>query len=417
MYINREIEEYIKESSKSFQAIAIYGARQVGKSTTAKYIFDTFNHVSLDDIDMLTQAINNPKEFLLANKWPLIIDEVQRAPLLLNEIKLMIDNQRLVWLKNNEERQLMYVLTGSNQFELQQGIVESLAGRVAILNMPSLTISEIEKRKGSLFNPDINYLINKVKEKDIKYKNQKQIFNIIFNGSMPDIVAKNSERNLYYKSYIDTYINRDVSKLISSSSETQFRKFLTYIALRTSQVVNYEVFGRELGIDSQTIKRWISILVTSGIIILLEPYMSNISKRIIKASKLYFLDTGLCSYLCKWQDSEMLKNGVMSGAFFETFVVSEIIKSFFNHNIDYKNQLYYYRDIDQKEIDLLYVDNTSIYPIEIKKNMAPIKPDKNFNVLSKFKKEIKPGLIIDNIDQIKPLNTKTYLFPVSFIGL
>ena len=191
---------------------------------------------------------------------------------------------------------------------------------------------------------------------------------------------------------------------------------MSYLALRTSQQVNYEVFSRELGIDNQTVKRWLSILVTSGIITLLEPYMANISNRIIKSPKLYFMDTGFCAYLCKWPNARMLEDCAMAGAFFETFVVSEVLKNFYNHNVDAKNYLFYYRDIDQKEIDLLYVLNNSIYPIEIKKGQQPTKPTKNFNVLSKYGMEIKPGLIIDTCDAIRPINDKTYSFPVFLLG-
>lgn len=182
--------------------------------------------------------------------------------------------------------------------------------------------------------------------------------------------------------------------------------FVSYLALRTAQQVNYQVFSRELGINVETIKRWISILITSGIIVLLEPFMANVSNRIIKAPKLYFMDTGLCAYLCKWPNARMLEEGAMGGAFFETFVVSETIKSYFNAGIDVASHLYYYRDIDQREIDLLYVDEDAIYPIEVKKGEAPNKPTKNFNVLSKYHMEIKPGLVVDCCDKIRSINEK-----------
>ena len=180
--------------------------------------------------------------------------------------------------------------------------------------------------------------------------------------------------------------------------------------------MNYQVFARELGINVDTIKRWISILVTSGIIVLLEPFMANVSNRIIKAPKLYFMDTGLCAYLCKWPNARMLEEGVMGGAFFETFVVSETIKGYYNAGIDVTSHLYYYRDIDQREIDLLYVDENAIYPIEIKKGETPNKPTKNFNVLLKYNMEIKPGLVVDCCDKIRPINDKAYTFPVYLLG-
>ena len=417
MYIKRDIEESIIKAEKSFQAIVIYGPRQVGKSTTVEMIFgDRFKSVSLDDTRERELALNNPKVFLEIHPWPIIIDEVQKAPNLLSEIKIIIDEQRKTWLKENKKRELMYVLTGSNQFELQQGILESLAGRAAVFNMSSMNQIESQGLSGSLFNPRIKELLEKENSSNVKYKNKKEIFDYIFRGGMPDIVTKNSERDIYFKSYFDTYIEKDVLKLIAASSEMQFRRFISYLALRTAKQVNYEVFGRELGLDSQTVKRWLSILVTSGIIVLLEPYMSNISNRIIKAPKLYFMDTGLCAYLCKWPNAEMLEECAMNGAFFETFVVSEIIKSFYNFNIDIKNNLFYYRDIDQKEVDLLYVENNTIYPIEIKKGENPSKPNKNFNVLLKYGMEIKQGLIIDTCDKIRPINEMVYTYPVYLLG-
>ena len=417
MYIKRDIEKSIIKAEKSFQTIVIYGPRQVGKSTTVEMIFgDRFKSVTLDDTKERELALNNPKGFLEIHPWPIIIDEVQKAPNLLSEIKIIIDEQRKIWLKENKERELMYVLTGSNQFELQQGISESLAGRAAVFNMSSMNQIEAQGLSGSLFKPSIKELLEKENSSNVKYKNKKEIFEFIFRGGMPDIVTNNSEREMYFKSYFDTYIEKDVLKLIAASSELQFRRFISYLALRTAKQVNYEVFGRELGLDSQTVKRWLSILVTSGIIVLLEPYMSNISNRIIKAPKLYFMDTGLCAYLCKWPSAEMLEECAMNGAFFETFVVSEIIKSFYNFNIDIKNNLFYYRDIDQKEVDLLYVENNSIFPIEIKKGENPSKPNKNFNVLLKYGLEIKQGLVIDTCDKIRPINENVYTYPVYLLG-
>lgn len=418
MYLKRDIEEYILKASQFFQAIVLYGPRQVGKSTTIEMLFGkTFHIVTLDDLEERMLAINNPKGFLEVHPWPLIIDEVQKAPGLLSEIKIVIDEQRKKWLDGNESRQLMYVLTGSNQFELQSAITESLAGRACVLNMYSMTQMEASGHKGFPFNPNIQELIKIEQQAKVKYQTKAQIFETIFRGGMPDVVVANSERELYYKSYIDTYIEKDISNLINIAYEAQFRRFLSYLALRTAQQINYEVMARELGITVVTIKRWISILITSGIVVLLEPYMANLSNRIIKSSKLYFMDTGLCAYLCKWPNAKMLEACAMAGAFFETFVVSEIIKGFCNYNIDRKSYLYYYRDIDQKEIDLLYVDNNAIYPIEIKKGEMPIKANKNFNILTKYNMEIKPGIIIDTCDKIRPINDKAYYFPVYLLGL
>lgn len=418
MYIKRTVEKSILEAAKSFPCIVLYGPRQVGKSTTLDYVFPAnFNRVTLDDTEDRELAEKNPKLFLEVNPWPTIIDEIQKVPALLDAIKIKIDEQRKIWLKNNEERKLMYVLTGSNRFELQQGISETLAGRCGIIEMSSFTLREKKAMEAHLFTPKIEVLIQRSQQEKSEYLTRTQIFEEIYKGGMPDICTNVSERNIYYKSYVNTYIEKDVRKLIAASNETQFRNFISIVALRTAQELHYDEIAGAVGIDVKTCKRWLSILETSGIIYLLQPYMSNMSNRIIKAPKLYFMDTGLCAYLCKWPDSKMLENCAMSGAFFETYVVSELIKNFFSFNVNPRDYLYYYRDIDQKEIDLLYVDEAGIYPIEIKKGISPKNPTKNFNVLQKYKRQIKTGLVIDCCDKIRPLNEISYSFPVYLLGI
>lgn len=418
MYIKRDIEKVLLDAADSFQVITLYGSRQVGKTTTVNMLFgDKFEFVTLDDAEELNLALSNPRAFFESHPWPLIIDEVQKAVGLLNEIKKIVDAQRLLWMKNNESRQLMFILTGSNQFDLQEGISESLAGRTAIINMSGFT--QVEKRgvQGSLFEVDFDALLKKQKEHPDCYKTSLEVFDDIFQGGMPDIITGESERDLYYKSYIDTYIEKDVRKLISASNEMQFRKFIALMALRTAQELTYSDISNALGINVDTVKRWISILQTSGIIYLLEPYMANASKRIIKSPKIYFMDTGLCAYLCKWPNAQMLMDCAMSGAFFETYVVSEIIKSFYNDGIEPKQYLYYYRDIDKKEVDILLVKEGELYPVEIKKGIAPSKPTKNFNVLEKYNMPIKRGMVIDNAEKIRALNDNAFIFPVSLLGL
>ena len=418
MYIKRTVEKSILEAAKSFPCIVLYGPRQVGKSTTLDYVFPgNFNRVTLDDTEDRELAEKNPKLFLEVNPWPIIIDEIQKVPALLDAIKIKIDEQRKIWLKNNEERKLMYVLTGSNRFELQQGISETLAGRCGIIEMSSFTLREKKAMEAHLFTPKIEVLIQRSQQEKSEYLTRTQIFEEIYKGGMPDICTNVSERNIYYKSYVNTYIEKDVRKLIVASNETQFRNFISIVALRTAQELHYDEIAGAVGIDVKTCKRWLSILETSGIIYLLQPYMSNMSNRIIKAPKLYFMDTGLCAYLCKWPDSKMLENCAMSGAFFETYVVSELIKNFFSFNVNPRDYLYYYRDIDQKEIDLLYVDEAGIDPIEIKKGISPKNPTKNFNVLQKYKRQIKTGLVIDCCDKIRPLNEISYSFPVYLLGI
>lgn len=418
MYVKRDIEKVLLRAAESFQVITLFGSRQVGKTTTVDHLFgDEFGFVTLDDYDELALAHDNPKAFFESHPWPLIIDEVQKESGLLNEIKRIVDSQRRIWMSRGEERRLMFVLTGSNQFELQEGISESLAGRTAVINMSGF--SQMEKRgiEGALFEVDYDTLMKKQHEHPDFYRNSIEVFEDIFQGSMPDICTGESERTAYYKSYVDTYIERDVRKLISASSEMQFRRFIELLALRTSQELVYSDISKDLGINVDTCKRWISILQTSGIIYLLQPYMANMSKRIIKAPKLYFMDTGLCSYLCKWPTAEMLKDGVMGGAFFETYVVSEVIKSFLNNGTDPTQYLYYYRDIDKKEVDILLVKNNAIYPVEIKKGVTPSKPTKNFSVLEKYKIPIMRGMVIDNTDVIRAINDNAFYFPVSLLGI
>lgn len=418
MYVKRDIEKVLLKAAESFQVITLFGSRQVGKTTTVDHLFgDEFGFVSLDDYDELALAHTDPKAFFESHPWPLIIDEVQKEIGLLNEIKRIVDAQRRIWMRNGEERRLMFVLTGSNQFELQEGISESLAGRTAVINMAGF--SQMEKRgiEGALFEVDFDALMKKQREHPDFYRNSIEVFRDIFKGSMPDICTGESERTAYYKSYVDTYIERDVRKLISASSEMQFRRFIELLALRTAQELVYSDLSKDLGINVDTCKRWISILQTSGVIYLLQPYMANMSKRIIKAPKLYFMDTGLCAYLCKWPTAEMLKDGVMGGAFFETYVVSEVIKSFLNNGTDPARYLYYYRDIDKKEVDILLVKDNAIYPVEIKKGVTPSRPTKNFRVLEKYKIPIMRGMVIDNTDAIRAINDNAFCFPVSLLGI
>ncbi|MBQ6519519.1 MAG: ATP-binding protein [Anaerolineaceae bacterium] len=417
-YIHRTIEDNILQIGKSFPCLVVYGPRQVGKSTTIDMLYaDSFRKVSLDNIDDRTLANQNPKAFLETYGWPLIIDEIQKAPGILDEIKQKIDEQRLIWLKSGAERQLMYILTGSNQFELQQGISDSLAGRCGIINMASFSQAEKYGSSGIQFDPNIDQLIKHERESNINYRTRPEIFADIFQGGMPDVVTGVSKWEIYYRSYVSTYIEKDVRKLIAADNEMLFRNFLSIIALRTSQELHYEIIANNVGIDTRTCKRWISILETSGIIYLMQPYMANISNRIIKSPKLYFMDTGLCAYLCRWPNAEMLELCAMNGAFFETYTVSELIKNLYAHSIDPKDILFYYRDVDQKEIDLLYIKENAIYPIEIKTGSSPKNPTRNFSALQKYHMPVKSGLIIDICDKIRPVNDLAYTYPIHLLGM
>lgn len=417
MYIKRTIEHTILQIGESFPSLVIYGPRQVGKSTTVNKLFGTqYRSVTLDDIDDYNLAVENPKLFIETYGWPLIIDEIQKAPLLLNEIKKQIDQQRLAWMANDEPRQLMYILTGSNRFKLQQGISDSLAGRSGIIDMASFSQMEKYNIPAQLFTPDYKILLQRERESSATYRTRAEIFEDIFQGGMPDICTGVSERDIYYQSYISTYIEKDVRKLIAATSEIQFRNFISIIALRTAQELKYSEIASTVGIDVRTCKSWLSILETSGIIYLLQPYANNATHRVVKTPKIYFMDTGLCAYLCKWPTAEMLSNSAMNGAFFETYVVSELIKNFYAFNKNPKDYFYYYRDSNQKEVDLLYVEQNRMYPIEIKAGTSPKNPTKNFSVLTKYKMDIQMGLIIDTSDKMRPVNNEAFSYPIYLLG-
>ena len=413
MYIKRVIEKTIKKMVNEFPVIVISGARQVGKSTMLKMIKeDNMNYVTLDDLDARNLALSDPKYFLEQYSYPLLIDEIQYAPNLLPYIKMIVDDEKFKALKNNTEVKSLFWLTGSQQFKVMKDVSESLAGRVGVLNLYSLSNSEIKGYGGLLFTPKLDEL---KKNENIIHCDSKEIFERIYNGGMPSIATGAIERSNYFSSYINTYIERDVKQLLNVGKTIEFYNFMQYIAVRTAQELNYSTIAKEIGVDSKTIKNWISILESSGIIYLLQPFSSNLSNRIIKAPKLYFMDTGLCSYLAKYPNPETLEIGALSGAIFETFVVSEIIKNITSHGLDPKMNLYYYRDKDQKEVDLLYIEGDTIYPIEIKKGISPNNPDKNFAVLNKYSNDIATGIVICMTQKLQPINRNCWLCPVSLL--
>ena len=371
MYISRTIEDIIKNFSNQFKVLLITGARQVGKSTVLKHCDPERNYVSLDDLTEREMAVNEPRLFLENHKPPLIIDEIQHAPNLLSYIKLDVD-------KTDKKGQ--YWLTGSQQFHMMKNISESLAGRVGIVDLMGLSLSEMSNYSKNIpFIPNENYI--EYKRKNHKNYSLQEIFEIIYNGSFPALNNGDyQDRNAFYNSYIRTYLERDIRDLTSVSNEMNFLKFVRSVAARTGQVLKYSELASEVGISQPTAKNWLSILVSSGIVYLLEPYYANITKRMTKMPKIYFLDTGLCAYLTAWNSPEVIEKGAMSGAFFETFVVCEIIKSYLHNG---KNApIFWYRDFDNKEIDLLIEQNGRLYPIEIKLTASPNKSMvKNFSVI------------------------------------
>ena len=305
----------------------------------------------------------------------------------------------------------MFWLTGSQKFKMMQDVAESLAGRIAIFDMASLSIAEIEERPASLFHPDLKTIRERLTH--CMHKNIHEVYEDIFRGGMPKLRSTNLDRDRFYMDYINTYIERDIKDLAQVGKLNEFYDFLVYMAARTGQELKYDEIAGAIGVSAPTAKSWVSILERSGIIFILRPYYSNITKRLVKTPKVYFIDTGLAAYLCRWPTAETLENGAMDGAFFETYVVTEIVKSYYNAGkpID----LFYYRDIDKKEIDLLIVEGDKIYPIEIKKSKEPSKPDKNFGALQQFKLDVQPGLILCMSDELVPYSRESWYCPVSVL--
>lgn len=407
MYINRGLENKVIEMSKQYPVVLICGARQVGKSTMLNHIKEeNRKYISLDDFSARTLAKQDPELFLETYGTPILIDQIQRVPELLLDIKNVVDKISIEGKDNNG----MFWLAGSQQFQMMQSVTESLAGRVALLNLSSFSTREIKNAKPILFNTGIDKLKANVYENDVDIN---QLYKIIFNGGMPKLIVNNMDRDSYYSNYINTYLERDVRELSQVGNLISFYTLLVYLSARIGQELNYADASNAIGVSAPTIKNWVSILETSGIIFLLKPYFSNLTKRLVKTPKLYFLDTGLCAYLAKWNTHEVLQFGAMSGAYLETYVISEIVKSYYsNGEIP---DFYYYRDSDQKEIDLIFTDAESITAVEIKKNSYPKNADKNFSVLNKFNLKINPAIILSLCKQLLPINSELWMYPISQI--
>ena len=404
MYIQRTLEKVIKRASRFFPVILVTGPRQVGKTT----IFENLepkkrSTVSLDTVEMREQANKDPQRFLARYGTPLVIDEIQYAPQLLSYIKVIVDK---------EKKKGMYWITGSQQFNLMANISESLAGRVGILNLQGFSQSEKENIKDT---PPFLPTKKNLAAKETLVKSRKNVFHHIWKGSYPAIFrGKDNDWNLFYDSYMQTYIERDVKQIVNVSNESLFVNFMKVLAARTSQLINYANIAREIGVNETTVKSWLSILQTSGLIYLLHPYSNNMTNRIIKTSKMYFLDTGLACYLTKWNTPDALENGAFSGAIFETYAVSELIKSYWHNGVS--PSIYFYRDKDMREIDIVLEENGKLYPLEIKQKTNPNTDDiKNFSVLSQFNKETAPGGVLCLAETWHPLGKKDYVIPVTYI--
>ena len=404
MYISRHLEKVVEKMSETFPVVLVTGPRQVGKTTMLEKVSGPdWTYVTLDHPIQRELAKSEPELFLQRYQPPVIIDEIQYAPNLLPYIKIEVDKNK---------RMGDYWLTGSQMFHLMQNVSESLAGRVGIINMLGLSQAEIIGDDRGPYGTTREILQPRLKTR--KAQDMKQIFQRIFQGSMPALYQRDQDTELYYASYVNTYLERDVRDLAQVGDELAFLRFLTACAGRSSQMLNYSDLARDVGISSGTAQRWLSILVSTGIIALVEPYYNNRLQRVIKSPNMYFLDTGLCAYLSRWTSPESLEAGAMSGAFFETYVVSEIIKSFYNSGR--KPPIYYYRDKDQKEIDLIIEQDDTLYPIEIKKSANPSRDAiANFKVLEKTKQKVGQGNVICLANDYLPIDGNNDMVPVWLI--
>lgn len=405
MYISRHLESQILEASSHYPVVMVGGQRQVGKSTMLNHIKEpNRRYVSLDDGNARRLALDDPALFFETYPAPLLIDEFQRVPSILLEMKKIVDQMALAGRDNNG----MFWLTGSQKFRMMRDVSESLAGRIAIFELSSLSSAEIEGRSANLFRPDLSLLRERLKT--AKKKTVQDIYARIFRGGMPKLCTTDLDRDRFYMDYINTYLDRDIHDLAQVGKLRDFNDFLVYMAARTSQSIQYSEIAKAIGVSQPTAKSWVSLLESSGILYILRPYFSNVSKRLVKTPKAYFMDTGLAAYLCRWPDAATLEHGAMDGAFLETYVVSEIVKSYWNAGKS--ADFYYYRDIDQKEIDLLFVEGDTLTPVEIKKSKEPVHPEKNFTVLDKLKKKVQPAVILCLSDEMLPYQRNTWYFPI-----
>jgi predicted AAA+ superfamily ATPase len=406
MYIPRAIESVVRSISDTFPVLLLTGPRQVGKTTLLKYLSEKDrSFVTLDDPLQRDLANTDPELFLDRFNVPLLIDEIQYAPPLLPCMKMRVDRSG---------RQGDFWLTGSQTFQLMQMVSEALSGRVGIVRLLGLSQAELTRRQNLPFLPTRENLVERRNASDPR--RLQDLFTIIHRGSLPALF--NAERapdwEIFYASYVQTYLQRDIRDLSQVGDELVFLRFLTAVAARTAQILQYADLARDVGISQPTAKRWLSLLISSGLVILLEPWYNNRMTRLIKAPKIYFLDTGLAAYLTRWNSPQTLEAGAMSCAFFETFVVSEIVKSWYYAG---KNPpLFYYRDKDQNEIDLLLERDGSLYPVEIKKTANPGKDSlKVFHRLAmKLEKAgivLGPGAIVCCANEYLPLDPRTAIVP------
>ena len=408
-YIERAITSTLKKRVKESKCTLVTGARQIGKSTLIKHEFPEYNRANFDDRLTRLQAKEEPKLFFLNNPCPLFIDEVQKENSVLEEIKLIVDD--------SDERG-MFILSGSQKLELMKGMSESLAGRVAITELSGLSLREIHGvRFNRHFIPTEEYLKEREKEL-VSYDN---LWEMIHKGSYPELYDIERDWQEYYSSYVSTYLERDINELINTDGIT-FTKFLTAVAARTGELLNYANIAGEVGVSEPTIKNWVSILERTGIVYLLQPYSGSALNRAIKSPKIYFRDTGLACYLTRWLTADALKCSAVAGNMFETFMVSEILKSYTNEGKDYKFNIFYYRGKDktasgENEIDLIIEEDGVLYPVEIKMSGNPKASMGATNpVLDKIKDKSRGmGVILCLIDKKTYLRENLVALPIEYV--
>ena len=407
-YIKRHLEGKVLSLSKSYSAILVTGPRQSGKTTMLKTLAEKENigreYVTLDDLSVREMAKSDPAMFLQLHKPPVLIDEVQYAPELFTYIKIHIDkyhNPGDFWM------------TGSQIFRLMQGVQESLAGRVALLHMSPLSQREMDGRTAIPFSTDFDTLV--AESKKVRPLTVPEVYEKLWRSSMPGIVSGLfPDREIYYSSYISTYIERDVRELSGNIDALKFNRFVTAMAARAAQMLNFSAVAEDADIDVPTAKAWTNILETLGIIFLLHPYSNNVLKRTIKTPKVYFYDTGLVCYLTKWSSPEIAESGAMNGALLENYAVSEIMKSY--QSAGQEPYLYYYRDRDAKEIDVIIEGDGKLCPLEIKKTATPDKRIiKTFGVIDKAPLKIGTGAVLCMAEQLGAFDKNNLIVPIWMI--
>lgn len=399
--LKREAHKTIERINKTFRVLLVSGPRQVGKTTLlTEYLPDGMNYISLDDEVLREQARTNPKTFLQEHPWPILIDEAQYAPQLFPYIKMIVDK---------ENKRGMYWLTGSQQIKLMKDVQESLAGRVGIVKLNSLTYSEIVQNENKkIFMPD-----NLQKTNEIIDINE--LYEKIYRGGMPELYnIPDMDKNDYFYAYVETYLSKDVKEQLDILDVITFKNFMISIASRNGEQLNYNSIASDVGISDKTAKTWLNILVNSGIVYLLEPFMNTKLKRITHMPKILFMDSGLCSYLAGWNTARDLQLSEKSGHYLESYIITEIIKSY--NSLGEEPKISYYRDKEKNEIDLIIEKNNKIYPFEIKKTGNPTRAMiKNFEKLNNINKEIEPGGLICCYDYLMHLDEKNYIIPISSV--